>query len=190
MKRITLTLLALIALPAVAQAHPGHGDVGFASGLAHPFGGIDHLLAMLAVGLWAAQMGGRAIWAIPATFVSVMILGGMVGMAGGQLPFVESGIAASLMALGLLVALGARMPMAFAMPLIALLAVVHGFAHGAEMPSSASGLTYTAGFVLATATLHLAGMASGILIQRAAAAPLARLAGAAVAITGICLVAV
>jgi urease accessory protein len=187
MKKLVLPVAALLLVPTLAQAHPGHDVTGFSHGFAHPLGGLDHLLAMLAVGLWAAQMGGRARWAVPATFVTVMSLGGMLGMMGLHLPMVESGIAASVLVLGLLIALSARLPLAAAMPLVGLFALFHGYAHGAEMPASVSGFEYAAGFVLATAGLHAAGIALGMGIQRVTSAPLVRFAGAAIAITGVVL---
>jgi urease accessory protein len=185
MKKIALPAAALLLLPSLAQAHPGHDAAGFSHGFAHPFSGLDHLLAMLAVGLWAAQMGGRARWAVPATFVGVMALGGVLGMTGLHLPMVESGIAASVLVLGLLIALAARLPLAAAMPLVGLFAIFHGFAHGAEMPVNASGVEFAAGFVLATAALHAAGIALGMGIQRATPAPLVRFSGAAIAVAGV-----
>lgn len=187
MKKLVLPVAALLLAPTLAHAHPGHDVTGFSHGFAHPLSGLDHLLAMLAVGLWAAQMGGRARWAVPATFVTVMALGGALGMMGLHLPMVESGIAASVLVLGLLIALSARLSLAAAMPLVGLFALFHGYAHGAEMPASVSGLEYAAGFALATAALHAAGIGLGMGIQRATSAPLVRFAGAAIAITGVVL---
>jgi urease accessory protein len=185
MKKLAFPVAALLLVPTIAQAHPGHDITGFAPGFAHPFSGLDHLLAMLAVGLWAAQMGGRARWAVPATFVGVMALGGVLGMAGLHLPMVESGIAASVLVLGLIIATSARLSLAAAMPLVGLFALFHGFAHGAEMPASVSGFEYAAGFMLATAALHAAGIGLGMGMQRVASAPLVRFAGAAIAVAGV-----
>lgn len=185
MKKLAFPIAALLLVPTLAQAHPGHDVTGFTHGFAHPLSGLDHLLAMLAVGLWAAQMGGRARWAVPATFVGVMALGGALGMAGLHLPMVESGIAASVLVLGLLVALSARLSLAAAVPLVGVFALFHGFAHGAEMPASVSGFAYAAGFVLATAALHLAGIGLGMGMQRMASAPLVRFAGVAIAVAGV-----
>jgi len=179
-------LAALLALPAVAQAHPGHGLAqGFAPGFAHPLLGLDHELAMIAIGLWAAQAGGRALWAVPATFVGVMALGGALGMAHVSVPFIEPGIAASVLVLGLLIAFAVRLPMVAAVPLVALFAIFHGHAHGAEMPETASGAAYGIGFLLATAALHGAGIGLGMLIQRCTVAPVIRFAGAAIAVAGV-----
>jgi urease accessory protein len=183
-------LAALLALaPTAVLAHTGHGPAGgFAAGLAHPVGGLDHVLAMLAVGLLAWQLGGRALWLVPASFVAAMGLGGMLGAAGLALPFVETGIGLSIVVLGAAVALGLRAPVAAAMGIAGLFAVFHGHAHGAEMPVDASGLGYGLGFMAATAALHVAGIAGGSLIGRAAdryGAALPRAAGAAIAAAGL-----
>lgn len=157
-----------VVLPSVVFAHPGHdGDHGggltwdFSGGFGHPLSGLDHLLAMIAVGLWAAQLGGRTRWAVPATFVSVMALGAVIGHGAAVVPGVEQAIAASLLALGLLVATAKKMPFPASLPLTAAFAIFHGFAHGAEVPADASGLAYGAGFVAATALLHGAGVLLG-----------------------------
>jgi urease accessory protein len=179
-----LPLLAVFLLPALAQAHPGvpgHTH-GFANGLAHPLTGLDHICAMVAVGLWAAQ---RALWLVPSVFVSVMILGGVLGMAAVPIPFVEPGIAASVLVLGVLIAAAVRLPLPASALLVGLFAVFHGYAHGAEMPASASGLAYGLGFVAATASLHLSGIGLGLLAQRFGSARLVRYAGAAIAACGI-----
>ncbi len=186
MKKLALPLAALLALPAVAHAHTGVGDThGFSHGLSHPLFGLDHELAMIAVGLWAAQVGGRALWAVPATFVSIMALGGAMGMMHVPVPFIEPGIAASVLILGLLIAFAVRLPLAASIPLVGLFAVFHGHAHGAEMPEDASGIAYAVGFMLATATLHVVGIGFGMTIQRFTAAPLIRFAGAAIAVAGV-----
>jgi urease accessory protein len=189
MKKLTLplaTLAALLALPAAAHAHVGVGSThGFAHGFEHPLFGLDHLLAMIAVGLWAAQVGGRALWAVPTTFVGVMALGGALGMMGVPVPFIEPGIAASVLILGLLIAFAVRMPLAAAVPLVGLFAIFHGHAHGAEMPENASGAAYAVGFMLATAALHGVGIGLGMAIQRFTAAPVIRFAGAAIAVAGV-----
>ncbi|HEY8900985.1 MAG TPA: HupE/UreJ family protein [Chthoniobacterales bacterium] len=180
------TFAALLALPTVAHAHPGHGLAqGFAPGFSHPLIGLDHQLAMVAIGLWAAQAGGRAMWAVPATFVGVMALGGALGMMQVPVPFIEPGIAASVLILGLLIAFAVRMPLAAAVPLVGLFAIFHGHAHGAEMPENASGAAYAVGFMLATAALHGVGIGLGMAIQRFTAAPVIRFAGAAIAVAGV-----
>lgn len=174
---------ALTFIPTLAHAHPGHGS-GFAAGVAHPLTGLDHILAMAAVGLWAAQLGGRARWAVPAAFVGVMMLGSALGMAGVTMPMVDSAILCSVVMLGLLITTAARLPLAASLALVGLFAAFHGLAHGAEIPATASGLAYTGGFALSTAALHGAGFALGAGLQRFAEAGWVRVAGAAVAIGG------
>lgn len=183
-----LLTLALALSPALAFAHDGHAHSGLLAGLAHPLMGLDHLLALFAVGLWAAQQSGAARWALPLTFVVSMAGGGLLGFAGVQLPHFEAAIAASVLALGLLVTLAARLPLAAAVTLTAMFAVSHGVAHGLELPLSASPWGYALGFALATAALHAAGygLSRGL---PTAAAPLVRLAGAASAIAGVWLLA-
>lgn len=159
------TLAALAALPTAALAHTGvGGSSGFGHGFSHPMSGIDHVLAMLMVGLFAWQLGGRALWLVPATFVLVMALGGVAGVAGLQVPFIETGITLSVIALGAIVAFGARPPVAVAMGFVGFFALFHGYAHGAEMPERAGGLAYAAGFMAATALLHAAGVAAGVFV--------------------------
>lgn len=173
MSRSTLLSRILVAaplalLPSLALAHPGHGEaIGFSHGFLHPISGVDHILAMVLVGIFAWQLGGRALWAVPATFVAVMALGGALGMSGIAVPFVEIGIGLSVVVLGAIVALGVKAPVAVAMSVVGLFAVFHGHAHGAEMPEDAAGLAYGAGFMLATALLHLAGIAIGFGIGKA-----------------------
>lgn len=182
-------IVALLALtPFLAQAHPMHGQAsGLASGLNHPFSGLDHILAMVAVGLWAAQLGGRSTWLVPAAFVSLMTVGGAMGMMGIYLPMVEAGILASVLVLGVLIAAAARLPLAASMAVVGLFAVFHGHSHGTEIPHAASGLAYAAGFVLATVALHACGIGLGLLVQKRLNAPALRAAGAAIAFAGICL---
>ena len=170
--------------PALAQAHPFHGDAhSFAGGWQHPLLGWDHVLAMLGVGLWAAQRGGRDRWALPATFLGVMTLGGILAMAGLRLPGVEAGILASVMVLGLLIAAAARLPRAAAFAVVAAGALFHGHAHGAELPAGASGMAYALGFLAATALLHGVGMVTVVLARRQEwSLPVVRWAGAAMAL--------
>jgi urease accessory protein len=186
-KILSLLIPALFTLtfPTVAHAHVGAGAVhGFMHGLAHPLSGLDHICAMFAVGLWAAQMGGRATWRVPASFVSVMILGGLLGMAAVPVPFVEGGIAMSLLVLGVLIAAAVRLPLLLSAAIVGVFAVFHGYAHGAEMPQDASGLEYAAGFVLATALLHACGIAVALLAKNHGRARWLRLSGAAIALCG------
>jgi urease accessory protein len=179
-----LSASALLFSPALALAHPGHDHAGVMSGIAHPVLGLDHLLAMLAVGLWAAQQTGRARWALPLTFVATMLFGGLLGFTGLQLPLMETGIAGSVLALGLLVALAVRPPVAVATGLTALFALGHGVAHGLELPALASPWGYAAGFVMATAALHGIGYVVARNLPQVAA-PLVRIAGAASALAGV-----
>ena len=186
-------LVLLAAIPAIASAHPGHdGGHGFgwdfSGGFAHPLSGWDHLLAMVAVGLWAAQLGGRARWLVPAAFVSVMTLGAVLGHGGFQIPGTEQGIAASVLVLGLLVATAARLPVSIGMAVVGVFALFHGIAHGAEMPATAAGLEYGLGFVLATALLHAAGLGLGLLTARKSAV-IPQTAGAAIALAGVAMLA-
>lgn len=186
--RKALYSLALSLTPAVAFAHPGHGDHGLIAGIAHPVTGLDHLLAMLAVGLWAAQQQGAARLALPCTFVGTMLIGGLLGFEGLEIPLMETGIAASVLALGLCVALAVRPPLAIAMATTALFALAHGVAHGLELPELSSPWWYAAGFVAATAALHAAGYGILRALPRAAA-PLVRAAGLASAGAGAWLLA-
>ena len=151
-----LVALTLLLTAGAAVAHPGHEAMSFASGLSHPLGGFDHLLAMLAVGLFAARQQGVARWALPAGFVAAMLGGAALSTSGIELPAVEAGIATSVLVFGLLIAFAARLPLAAAMPLISVFALFHGHAHHAEMGSNTL-LTYTAGFTLASAALHGVG---------------------------------
>jgi urease accessory protein len=168
-KRIAAAAAVLVSLTGMALAHPGHGNASsLTHGFSHPLGGLDHVLAMVAVGLYAALLGGRALWLVPATFVTMMALGGAGGAAGYTLPYTEIAIAFSVVALGLAVALRLSLPTAAAMALAGAFAIFHGYAHGAQMPQDASGAAYAAGFMLATALLHGAGIAIGLLASRLA----------------------
>ncbi|HTQ40065.1 MAG TPA: HupE/UreJ family protein [Pirellulales bacterium] len=184
MKRTANCLLfALVAclFPSVAHAHTGIGETsGFMNGVIHPVTGLDHICAMVAVGLWAAQRGGKAIWLVPLTFVSVMALGGWLGMMGHALPFVEQGIVASVLILGVLIAAAIRLPLLVSVLIVGLFALFHGHAHGAEMPDTASGLLYGLGFIFSTLLLHLCGIALGLSAQRFGTPQLIRYAGVAI----------
>ena len=160
---IAITLL----IPSVAIAHTGVGDPsGFLHGLAHPIGGLDHMLAMVAVGLWAAQIGGKALWLVPGAFLLAMTGSSVLGHFGLLLPGVEQGILASDFILGLLLLFSTRLSLAVSIGIVSMLAIFHGYAHGAEMPETASGLTYGIGFMISTAGLHLAGIGMGVGIDR------------------------
>ena len=160
LKRI-LGAVALLLTPALAFAHPGHGDSGLVAGISHPIGGLDHLLAMIAVGLWAAQQQGAARWALPCTFVGTMLIGGMLGFEGLELPALESGIAASVLALGLAVALAVRPPLVMAVAATALFALFHGVAHGNDLMSGEPAMAMIGGMLLGSALLHAAGFVAG-----------------------------
>ena len=182
----TALFVTTLLVPALAQAHPMHGPAhSFNSGFLHPWLGLDHVLAIVAVGLWAAQMRGRALWLVPASFVTLMAAGGILGMSGVSVPLVESAILVSVLVLGLLIAAGVRLPVVPSMALVGLFAIFHGLAHGAELPVAASGLTFGLGFVLATACLHGCGIGLGMLAQQKLPAMAVRYAGAAIAVTGL-----
>jgi urease accessory protein len=189
MYRRALLPTMLLFLSSAAQAHTGVGDTnGFSHGFLHPVGGIDHVLVMVAVGLFAVHLGGRALWLVPLSFVSMMIAGGALGTAGVGLPFVDIGIGLSVVMLGIAVAFGVNLPTAAAMAMVGLFAIFHGHAHGAEMPESVSGLGYAAGFVIATATLHGCGIGLGLLLGKLSEAQeirISRLAGSAMALAGL-----
>jgi urease accessory protein len=184
-----LTLAAATLAPAAAFAHAGHGEhSGFIHGFLHPIGGLDHILAMVTVGILAYQIGGRALWAVPATFLAIMAVGGLLGVAGVSSYFVEPGIAASVVVLGVIVALALKPPVAVAMALVGLFAVFHGYAHGIEAPLDGTAGAYGAGFLAGTALLHAAGVALGMLVGRISATQGQigyRLAGSAVAVMGL-----
>ena len=186
-----LSLLAALAVAAVATpafAHVGAGATSsFMSGFLHPLGGLDHITVMVAVGLWAALKGGCAIWIWPAAFVGVMLVGGALGMAGVAIPFVEPGILASVVALGILVALAVDLPVWLGAVVIGAFAIFHGHAHGTEVPETAAGLEYMAGFAIATALLHAAGIGFAFGAARVNMRPLIRVAGAACVVIGIAL---
>jgi urease accessory protein len=157
------------------------------SGLAHPLGGLDHILAMVAVGLWAAQRGGRALWIAPVTFVSVMAIGAGLGIAGFSLPLVAQGILASVLVLGVLIAAAVRLPLMASILLIGLFALFHGHAHGTEMAPAISSLIYGLGFMIATAALHAAGIGLGLAARQAGSGLAIRYAGGAIAACGLAL---
>lgn len=179
--KIVMTIV-MAGLPSLAFAHPGGGDIsGFWYGFVHPVSGLDHLLTMLAVGFWAAQAGGNRVWMIPATFVTLLLAGGVAGMQGVPLPYVEQGIAASLLMLGVLVAIAGRLNMSASIAMVGCFAVFHGHAHGAEIPAGAMVLAYSCGFALATIILHGVGIVAGLTVKRS----WARYAGIGVAMSGV-----
>jgi len=186
--RLLLALAVLALSPTLAFAHTGAGDtMGFAHGFGHPLGGLDHVLAMLAVGVLAAVLGGRALWLVPLSFMTVMLVGFALGLAQVDLPLVELGIALSSVVIGLAAMARRPLPLAAAMALVGVFAIFHGHAHGAEMPATTEGLGYAAGFLAATALLHLAGLGATIAMRRLTgrhARLVARVAGGAIALGG------
>jgi urease accessory protein len=176
--------LAALAAPALAHVQTGQA-AGFLTGLAHPISGLDHVLAMVAVGLWGAQLGAPAIWLLPVTFPIVMALGGFLGLLGVPLPGVEVGIAASAILLGAAVMTERRLHFYAAAALVGLFAVFHGHAHGTELPPGQSGLLYSLGFVVATGCLHAVGIAIGAVHRWPAGRIALRIAGGGVGLAGI-----
>jgi urease accessory protein len=184
--RIILVVIVAMVLAPVAYAHVGVGQTtSFAHGFIHPLSGFDHVLAMMSVGLWAAQRGARARWLIPVTFLIIMAVGGVAGSLGITVPFLEQGIALSVLVLGVLVAAAVRWPLPLSMLIVGVFALFHGHSHGAEMPLGVSGLEYGAGFVLATSLLHAVGAGAGILFHSFNRDFLTRLLGSAVAASGV-----
>ena len=176
----------LALLPQPAFAHIPQGPInGFAGGFAHPLTGLDHFLAMFAVGVWGAQMGGRSMWALPVAFPLVMTIGGIAGMAGLVLPYVEIGVALSILVLGLAIACKWRPIELVPLALIAIFALCHGYAHGVELPRAADPAAYAAGFVLATGMIHITGIVVGLLLGKPLHGWLARGLGAAIAAGGV-----
>jgi urease accessory protein len=182
----------LVLIPTSALAHPGHSGLiagsGLLTGFLHPFTGIDHLLAMLAVGIWAAQLGGRARWSVPLAFLSLMLLGGALGIAGLSLPYVEAGILASVLVLGMLVVTACKLPVGLSGLLVGVFALFHGNAHGMEMPPALNALGYSLGFALATLSLQAGGLFGAQWLQRIRAEHVQRLAGGAIMLGGLYLV--
>jgi urease accessory protein len=182
------SVLLLITTQAV-YAHTNVGPVtGFGAGFLHPLSGFDHLLAMVAVGLWAAQMGRNAVWMVPITFVSVMILGGILGIAGFHLPYIETGILVSILFLGVFITLALRLPLIISMLVVGIFAIFHGYAHGTEMPIAIGGLFYSMGFAGATALLHLSGIAMGVTAQKLSMEKVTRFAGVVITMSGFYLI--
>src|SRR3954452_23766182 len=180
-----LEILPALIFATPAFAHTGEGAGGFLAGLSHPVFGADHVIAMVAVGMWGAVLGPPAIWLLPIIFPLVMAFGGVLGIAGVPLPAVETGIAASAIVLGLMVALAARPPLWIAAALVGAFAIFHGYAHGRELPDDANALAFSAGFVMATGALHLAGIAFGLLARWPAGQLAVRGAGGAIALAGL-----
>jgi urease accessory protein len=192
LKKVTpAALIALCMTTVPAFAHAGLGQVEtFSTGFFHPLSGIDHVLAMVAVGLYAASLGGSARWRVPLAFVATMIVGGILGYTGVPLPLVEAGIGLSVMVMGLAIALGVKLSTVAAMALVGLFALFHGHAHGSEGAALAYFLPYAIGFVIATALLHVVGIAFGLGLHQLGKTQsdhLRRAAGATGVLAGLCL---
>ncbi|MBK1671608.1 urease accessory protein [Rhodovibrio sodomensis] len=187
--RFLIALLATALAASSASAHTGAMTAGgFPTGFLHPIGGLDHVLAMVTVGLLAFHIGGRATWLVPASFVGMMVVGGALGAAAISLPLVEFGIVLSVVVLGAMVASGRAMPAVLAVAIVSVFAVFHGHAHGAEMPAAASGAAYGLGFVMATALLHGTGITAGYGLARLGSTSsnrLMRMTGAAASCAGL-----
>lgn len=186
MARILLAISLVSVTPALALAHTGEGAGGFLAGLTHPVLGFDHFLAMLSVGILSSQMGGRALWTVPATFVSVMAIGALIGLKAIGLPGVEYGIALSVLVLGFALAMEKKLPPVWAMVGVGFFAIFHGHAHGTEMPTIVKPIIYAGGFLLGTAALHVAGVLTGIFANKTSkGAAILRYVGAAISGVGI-----
>ena len=183
---IVLGLLIIILSPGMANAHILQGDAGFLSGLTHPVLGFDHFLAMLSVGILSAQIGGRAIWTVPATFVSVMALGAFIGVRNIEIPGVEYGIALSVLILGFSLAMERKLLPVWAMLGVGFFAIFHGHAHGTEMPRIVTPVIYALGFLLGTAGIHLCGVLVGVVSNRTAkGTEILRFVGAGISGVGV-----
>ncbi|WFB36161.1 HupE/UreJ family protein [Kiritimatiellota bacterium B12222] len=171
MKKLSLSFITVFLIPGLVQAHElGHGG-GFTSGLSHPVLGLDHLLAMLAVGILSAQIGGRAVWSVPTAFVGVMLIGGLMGMNGVPFFSVELGIALSVLVLGIALAAEKKLPTYLAMLAVGFFAIFHGHAHGTEMPEMGEPVFYAVGFVIGTALIHFSGVSVGVIAQNFSKGP-------------------
>jgi urease accessory protein len=182
----TVAVIAALATPAFAHTTPGQAQ-GLVTGFLHPLSGLDHILAMVAVGIWGAQLRRPAIWILPVAFPLVMSFGGLLGIRGVPLPGVEIGVAASAVVLGIVIALELRPPLWVAALIVSAFAIFHGHAHGAELPKAAAPLTYALGFVLATGLLHVSGILIGLVDLLPAGSRLLRTAGGLIATTGLVL---
>lgn len=186
LKSLGLVLPLLLALTNPAFGHSGEGIAGgFMSGFMHPIAGLDHVTAMVAVGILGAFLGRPAIWVLPVVFPLVMAFGGILGIMGVPIPNIEVGIAVSSIVLGLIIALALKMPLWVAAVLVAVFAIFHGHAHGTELPGAANPLAYSVAFVISTGLLHLAGIAIGELIRWPAGVIVARAVGGIIALAGI-----
>ena len=182
----TLSVTLLMLVPTLVLAHQEAGQVtGFVSGLEHPISGMDHVVAMIAVGLWGAVLGPPAIWVLPVAFPMMMAFGGFMGLLGIPVPSIEIGIAVSAIVLGAMVLIQARPPLWVAAILVAIFAIFHGYAHGRELPAGANALLYSLGFVVATGLLHLVGILLGEAHRWALGRQIVRAAGGGIAVAGL-----
>lgn len=185
MTPLLLIALLLVVLPDTASAHSAEGTVGgFVSGFRHPLSGLDHIVAMVAVGLWGAFLGRRAMWTLPVVFPVVMAFGGALGVLGVPIPHVETGIALSGIVLGLMVTFAAKPPIWIASVIVGFFAIFHGHAHGTELPAAANAMTFAAGFVISTGLLHLGGISLGMLAHWPWGRITVRAGGVAIALVG------
>jgi urease accessory protein len=176
----------LVVFPPAVSAHIQGGEIiGIMNGIRHPVSGVDHVLAMIAVGLWGAQLGAPAVWLLPVTFPVVMAFGGLFGLMGVNLPGIEIGIAVSAIALGLVIFREARLNLYVAAAIVGFFAIFHGYAHGAELPPGGNGMLYSIGFVVTTGLLHASGIAIGLIHRWSAGRVALRSAGACVAMAGV-----
>lgn len=179
-------ILSFLSIPGTASAHIIQGGaVGFQSGFTHPLTGADHFLAMFAVGLWGAQMGGRSVWTLPVAFPLIMVFGGIMGILGVPLFGIETGIALSILTLGLAIAFAWKPPEWIALLLISVFAICHGYAHGSELPKAADPADFAIGFVIATGLIHLFGIGVGLALHKPYQGRIARVLGALIALGGV-----
>jgi len=186
MNRLISTIILLLVFPVMAWAHQS-GDIagGLVSGLIHPITGLDHVVAMVAVGLWGAQLKRPAIWILPVVFPLIMAIGGAIGVAGIKIPGIEIGIALSAIVLGILIFFEAKPPLWIAIIIVAFFAIFHGYAHGAELPASAQPLAYAVGFVVMTGMLHVCGIIIGTIHKWKSGQLIVRILGGLVSLTGV-----
>ena len=184
----TLMMIAAILLPTAAFAHPGHAKVHcFQDGISHPLSGLDHCCAMIAIGIWAAQTGGRAYWLAPLISMAFMVLGGSIGMKAGAVPFIEQGIVTSVLVLGLLIAVTRKLPLPEVLATIGLFAAIHGFAHGMELPKSSHVVAYGTGILLSSLILQVTAIAATSLVLKLGQQRIVRLGGALITLCGVVL---
>ena len=188
-RRIGLTLILMLPLSALAHQQGTIGSNALLTGLHHPFSGLDHVLAMLAVGMWGARLGMPAIWLLPVTFPLMMTLGGIAGMLGLPLPGVEVGVGLSVVMLGGVILIGLRAPLWVSMPIVGIFAIFHGYAHGVEMPGQNDPLAYSLGFVVATGIIHIVGIAIGLITRLPHGHTLLRIGGGLITTAGVYLLA-